>query len=176
MKKIILFLSIVFVVNAIYAQNHDADSVKKSKLRHELGFAVGTTTGMGFSYRCLIKNFGIQINCVPLVMRDGRDVTVSNGLTLFYKISSASSKTFELNLYFANSAIYRNYETNYYYQEVRETTKWNSGLGVDFKLFASPNLSFDLMIGYGQYDNFNSMLPAAEAAMFFILNRNKHHH
>lgn len=159
----------VMAVN-IQAQNDDSlQAAKNRKLKNFIGIGAGFTTGVGISYRFVPGKVGFQATVGPYYMDYGNDAFISCGLTLLKKI--AESKYNNLYLYLGNHYIYRSYKDynhNYYSSDETFTEEiWNTGVGLDFEFVSTKKVVMNIMLGYMQFNSFESLLPTIDAALYY---------
>ena len=166
MKTKLLILIILFSCS-VYAQ----DSISpKPCIKHYVGAGAGFTTGYGLSYRLIYHKLGAQLNFGPQATRGGSS-TISNGLTLLFKITELEETN--LFLYWGNHAFYRREVRFDYWNGSNYYTKslnWNSGMGLDIELNKNKRFVFNLMFGFAGYNTFETLNLTGEIAAHFRLN------
>lgn len=142
MKKSTLIIVLLFVINISYAQEAKQDS---SSGNHYIGLNVGSSTGLGFSYKYVKNRLGLQLSGIP-VYRDG-DLWASAGAGLTYRSKKAiiTNKKF-IPLLYAGTSIVVGSEREAIYLQYFSTAV---GFGFDHKF--AENFTFSLMGGYGVY-------------------------
>lgn len=135
MKFLLNLLFFVFVL-----QTHAQTDTKKTT--HQLGLHFGTTTGVGFSYRCWLERFGFQATTLPSFTSTTtqKRFFLSVGASLLWKFSE--SETVDFFGYLGNHFAHFNSSDNLYALGV--------GTGVYIKTLEVLNLNFQ--IGYGLYN------------------------
>jgi hypothetical protein len=172
MKTKLLFVLFLMATSSftLFGQSKtELDSIAKAgrKFANSIGIGAGTTTGYGFSYRYFGRKNGVQINFFPLIDNANKTATISAGLTLLHKLFVA--KKTNLYLYLANSYLYNKSSSYYYnYNYINSyTEKWNTGLGVGFEWDTEKSLVLNIMAGYAQYNSFQTLTLAGEAAIYY---------
>jgi hypothetical protein len=166
MNKLFLtsLLSLILFMPQLFAQ-HNTEPPKEPEYRNHFGIGAGFTTGIGFSYRYMAKKVGFQVNVGPYVADHGDRVLASFGLTLLKTISEARSIDFYA--YLANcynydqKVIHSNPKSYHIYDS------WNTGLGVGFEWDTRKRVVFDLMVGYAQYNTFETLFFTSEMALYY---------
>ena len=178
-KKILILSSILFIF-ASRLLSQDIQTIKQveapPKYKNYFGFGAGFTNGYGLTYKFLPGKFGFQITCLPIFRDYGKEASIDLGVTLLKNIVQNSNNSFFL--YFSNCYIYTSNKSGYYssypnYNYVSttiKTSKWNTGLGAGFEFDTRKRIVMDIMIGYAQYNNFQSLLPTGELAVFYRFN------
>jgi hypothetical protein len=138
-KKIVLLLVLITSITIGYSQD---DKLK----RNEFGCHIGSTTGMGLSYRHWLGNEGFQITAVPI---KGEFRSYYNaGLT--YLHSFYHSTHIEFYGYLAGNYIYDDQKSDSWYSDGYHNEKVNLGIGPAFAFGCV--VKINLMVGYGLYD------------------------
>ena len=175
-----------FLTFALCFSSYGQDTLKQKsdfvqKYKWGIGLGLGATTGLGFSLKYHPKRIGIQLNFIPYIDNENSEKFISAGLTLTHDLEKTKYSNFYL--YFANSLIYRSFQTTYdeYTPYIGYTTyyntdsylKYNSGLGFGFEFDTQRRVVLNLMGGYAQYDWFNKLFFTAEAAVYYRFGNNK---
>ncbi|MEX2483124.1 MAG: hypothetical protein WED10_01100 [Brumimicrobium sp.] len=165
--KAVLTVLIFFISFVLLSQegikNESSDS---SSPAHSLGFHLGSTTGMGLSYRFLPKKLGIQATFLPVFNGNG-GMFLSSGLSILYKLKS--SRRVDLFGYLGNHLTYRESAPGFY-GEQNVNRNYHVGLGAGINLHAWIDvLDISFQMGYGVYSvNENPRsLPAAEIGFYY---------
>lgn len=154
---------IFFVSSIIYSQEEPKPS---SSPAHSFGFHLGSTTGMGLSYRYLPNKLGVQATFLPVFNGDG-GLFISSGFSIMYKIQS--SRRVDLFGYLGNHFIYRE-NPNYGFEGKNINRSYQMGLGAGINLHAWIDvLDISFQLGYGVYNVNKSprSLPAAEIGFYY---------
>jgi hypothetical protein len=142
-------------------QSADLDNKKPFYFKHNLGVATGFTTGWGLSYRYFPGKFGCQTNIIGYKDVDNGDLSV--GATLLYSLYTT---------YFSNLYLYQANSYYYKYPSVSNDfglspNTFNHGLGFGLELITNEHYAFNLMLGYGAFQNFTRISPTIELALFY---------
>ena len=131
--------------------------------KHGLGVAAGFTTGYGLSYRNWSDHFGLQFTFAPYM--DDRETTLSFGGTFLYNFIQAGDVNFFA--YQGNHLRYRNFKyPNSSPNDEGLIYNTGVGMGLEFPLFIK-RLRFNVMVGYGAYNNFTELNITGEGGVFF---------
>ncbi len=170
----------------LFVNAQTEENQKERKFTHAVGMAAGATTGVGFSYEMGIKRYKLQITGIPVFSQNREFYSI--GINNKYVLKELSSKVDLISYlaahYLSTEDRFDSYPSPCYYDNygnyicppianynIKEEY-FNVGLGggVDIKIF--PDLSFQLMVGYGLYSN-NSVLTrgtvTGETAFFIKL-------
>lgn len=159
----------------------ESDSTfNKVQLNHELGLALGTTTGYGIGYRVWAGKIGGQIVGAPFKTTDVEQYNV--GLTLLYSLVKTDIYRFFLyqsnqyrssNTYYAATSYYDGTtQINYIYAPpTQKSRNWAHGIGMGFDIFrpvekANP-FGITFMTGLGSYKNFTAANLTAEFSVMY---------
>jgi hypothetical protein len=104
MNKYIIYIFIFLVSNLGFAQEDQTSDILKSK--HSLGLQMGTTSGVGFSYRYMPKNFGVQV--VGIAGSVMEDFISSTGVSLLYRFHEA--QRIDVFGFFSGHLLYNRYD------------------------------------------------------------------
>ena len=168
MKTLILILSLSLSSAAIFAQN-DSTSGKPVK-SNEFGVHLGATTGMGFSYRHWVDNFGFQITELPI--KDSYETFNSLGVSVL--VSIMENDHLRVFAYWGNHFTHSKYTYDEYditgtysHSKTEITNKWHTGFGPGFEF--GTKVRFNLMAGYGFYDILGElqMQPTGEIGIYY---------
>jgi hypothetical protein len=166
MKKLFVttLLCLFFIIPEMFAQDV-TEPPKTPNYKNHIGIGAGFTTGIGISYRYVAKKTGFQVNVGPYIADHGENITSSFGLTLLRRF--VETRTTNFYAYLANSYNYQrkliNANPNYY--DIKDS--WNTGLGVGFEMDTRKRVVIDLMIGYAQYNTFETLFFTAEMALYY---------
>jgi len=165
-KTAVLISFILFVANAAAQDTLSSDN----KFKHYVGFAGGTTTGYGMSYRMLCGKNGLQINAAPMSNKYNKNYNA--GVTLL-RCLNEEAKT-KLFVYLSNSLLFNRSYNRYCYPPpcksvTYDTYKYNTGLGLDFEFKMFRSVVFNLMGGIGAYNSFESINLAVEGGIHYKL-------
>ncbi|MEX2485643.1 MAG: hypothetical protein WED10_13815 [Brumimicrobium sp.] len=161
----LLFALLFFVISPTFSQEvEEPDNHVLSKKNH-LGVNMGSTTGMGLSYKYFGRKLGVQITGIPVFQGNGY-YFVSTGVTALYRIKT--SDHIDLVSYLGNHMIFS--RTNGYQsanvqpfgpsttvypvdpEATVESTHYNIGLGAGVDIHLSRFLDMSIKAGYGLYD------------------------
>lgn len=137
------------------------ESKKPFYYMHNLGVATGFTTGWGLSYRYFPGKFGCQTNIIGY--KDVNTGDLSVGATLLYSLYTTNFSN--LFLYQANSYYYK-YPNDPNGFGITPNT-FNHGLGFGLELITNEHYAFNLMLGYGAFQNFVKISPTIEVALYY---------
>lgn len=179
MKTKLIVLLISCSTFAAYSQGAITKNVQ-----HRLGLHAGTTSGLGLSYKAVIKDkYEIQLTTLPFASKN--DKFIFSGVNLGYKFSNNKVMDFLLLVSASNNyESYTNEGYTYYdysgYTVVEPSTtvttnKFNSSLGLGFQLGATEVFKLNFQVGYGLYDMFSAnwrTLPSIGIGFDFRLARN----
>lgn len=149
--RIILFTLILIVLSLgrSEAQNEDSAPIEnKVKIGHGLGFAAGTTSGYGLSYRIFFNRLGIFLTYAPYQNEEESTYVLGYG--------------FLLNLVEGEKAIFFLYQSNVLIKQGGTAdnagTYSNHGLGLGIELIIAKAVGFNLMGGFGIYEQ-SAIIP-----------------
>ncbi len=150
MKKRIILLAICFLSLSVFSQEEENVTNK-----NEFGVHLGSTTGIGLSYRHWFNNSGFQLTALP-ILTDEYDF-VSAGLTFLH--SFKNSKYFRFYGYIGNHVMYNT--------DIANDFQYNIGIGPGFAFGKS--VRFNLMVGYGLYDVTDRLntYPSGEIGLYY---------
>ncbi|MEA1873793.1 MAG: hypothetical protein U9N51_05115 [Bacteroidota bacterium] len=120
--------------------------------KHGIGIAAGFTTGFGLSYRHYFDKFRVQLTFGPAITLD--DFYASVGLGLMYELGNSEKTSFYL--YQGSHLLYDSYETYAFF---------GVGIGLEFVVFKQ--LSYNIMLGYAAWENFERFLPTGEMGFYY---------
>lgn len=149
------------------------------RIRHEVGFSAGTTTGLGPTYRLWLNRYGIQINA-HTALKENREF-YKFGYCFFFSLLRTPVNNFFLyqgnNIRFISEYQMRSNwpiswdpmpYTNY-------TQKGDASLGLGYELFQGPGklnpIGLSIMTGLGAYDNLKTISYSAEIAVLYKFNK-----
>lgn len=162
MKTLLLTLVLSLLLIPLHAQGEQKDQT--GSLPNEFGIHLGSTTGIGMSYRHWFNKFGIQVTGIPFKTKD--EFFSSLGLTAMY--SFVEKKTVRVFGYLGNHYIHdqRNVD-NGTTVEKKYKDRWAIGIGPGFSL--GRTVAFNIMAGYGMYDILGQMtiMPAGEIGLYY---------
>ncbi len=158
-----------------------AENPKPEYGPHQVGFCLGSSTGMGPGYRYWPGKFGLQLAFLPYKVdskwndlldvqgyaenifsyqhpSEGQETFISIGLTGLYAFKQYKSYT--LLSYLGNHLIIT---------ENDEIYNIGGGVGISFET----RVGVSLMLGYGAYDILNTLkfFPSGELGVFFRFNK-----
>ena len=169
MKKIILSF-LLLVGGTTFAQ--EEVEVSKKKIYHNIGFNLGSTTGIGPSYRLQYGIFKYQIAFLPVTTID---MWINYGGMFGVDLHKTETTNFfvysGVNGIHTRSVYYDSYSGERYETEDR----LNIGLGAGIEKVYSNNISVNLMFGYGTYMSINRnpiLSIAGEIGLFYQFNKN----
>ena len=166
MKTLLLILALMCSSSIIFSQEN-------TNMKHndddEFGIHIGSTTGMGLSYRHWFNKFGVQVTGLPY--KDNHEFFSSAAVTMMYSI--LKSEHIRVYGYLGNHYTHHKLtvETDWngstYLSSTTEiTNKWHIGFGPGFSL--GTTVAFNIMAGYGIYDITGNLLllPAGEIGLY----------
>jgi hypothetical protein len=178
---LILMLLSYLLLNSDLRAEGEIDTMKTLRIRHELGFAAGSSIGYGPAYKIRINRFAAMGTFAPNV-RMGREQYFA-GLSFQYMLQSTPVSNFFL--YQGNrmiSTTQYNYTWNlppFSPPWMKETVKeflFSHGIGLGYEMFSRPEkknpLAFSLMGGWAAYDNFKSGMFSVEMSILYKFRRN----
>ena len=155
MKKLILSIIIISFSFCASAQN---DSIYTPS-KHFFGLNIGSTTGIGLSYRYWPTRLGAQITAAPIILPNNKHF-ISLGFSALLKFKE--TKNFTIYGYLSDHALIIN----------NNEPINNIGIGGGFKYVFFETLEFNLQVGYGVYsvntDDINSKI-AGEISIYYQL-------
>ncbi len=164
MKRLTICILLCLLIFGDLAQAQDNDIKESGKdYKNHIGLAAGFTTGLGFAYRFMDKGWGFQVVAGPYVADHGDRVLASLGLTLLKGI--AESRTMSFYGYLANSYNIDKHDEDY--GNVYKEDSWNTGIGVGFEVDTRKRVVLDVMVGYAQYNTFETLFFTAELGLFY---------
>lgn len=177
MKKFFLLcLFGQFLSYGAFAQE-SAEKTEIKIYKNEFGFNVGSSTGVGFSYRHWGDRFGVQATLLPY--KERKEMFISSGITGLFTLNKTQwVRTF---LYWGNHLLVNDEQyyvssytdSNGYVQNVYDTrnkARYITGFGMGFSL--GRVVAFNISFGYGAYDLFSgfdnvSFLPTGEMGLYW---------
>ncbi|MFZ6052462.1 hypothetical protein [Halocola ammonii] len=155
-KTITIALIVLITPIFTFAQEEVTIKEKKDevssfmKYNHDLGFAIGTVTGVGLSYRHWFNNtklqkFGIQATFAPYLINKNYQ-EYHGGISFLYRI--ADSEHVSLFMYQANSIEYADSRPSSSDNDRDVYSMISNGLGVGVEILALKHLSINVMTGY----------------------------
>ena len=167
MKKTLLLIPILLFCFIGFSQSSDdyvitnKDSLKADESpKQAFGLNLGSTTGLGFTYRFFPNKFGFQLTAIPIFLGNG-ETFVSAGASLMYKVKE--SRRIDLFGYLGNHLIFfaGNNSSNYSHQI-------GLGAGINMHVWIDV-LDISIQLGYGAYDVNHSPVSflAAEFGFFY---------
>lgn len=164
MKKITSLLALLLFTNIILLGQYRVELPKKP---HGLGFAAGTTSGYGLSYKYFPNKFGFTINTVFYIEKIEKNLDIGGML----KYSLNESHYHKFFAYYSAYYRYRydryiTFPNTYPYNPVwvvDEVSRFSTGPGFGVELF-NYRLSFVMHVGVGAYNNFRTFSMLAGGA------------
>lgn len=167
MKKILFLIPLLLICFVGFSQGSDdyvitnKDSIEVDESpKHAFGFNLGSTTGLGLSYRFFPNKFGFQLTGIPVFLGNG-GMFLSTGLSLMYKVKE--SRRIDLFGYLGNHFIYTTGtgSSNYSHQI-------GLGAGINMHVWIDV-LDISIQLGYGAYDVNHSPISmlAGEFGFFY---------
>jgi hypothetical protein len=166
--------------NLISSMEEPDSTTNRVQLNHELGLALGTTSGYGIGYRVWAGKLGGQIVGAPFKTTDVEQYNV--GLTLLYSLVKTDIYRFFLyqsnqyrssKTYYAATSYYDGTtQINYIYaQPTLKSRYWAHGIGMGFEIYrpvekANP-FGITFMTGLGSYKNFTQANLTAEISVMY---------
>lgn len=152
-KFIFIFCLIIFSFSGL-ASNGQVDTISYDR---QIGVHAGSTTGVGYSYRQWMGNFGVQATAI-YGKKEGR--FGSAGLSVMYSIHQTSYTRF---YWYLGNAIYYSKEAYSNYSEYF----YDIGSGPGFAF--GRDMQFNLMFGYGIYNSNEglSIFPTGEIGLYY---------
>jgi len=170
-KNLSIAFMLLFITSASFSQDTtpegetlEAQAVDPTKGTHYLGLNVGSSTGIGFSYKYTKNRFGFQLSGIPIFTNGEFWASTGIAMTLKSKKSLTSSSKFAPLLYFGAHIItqrhqqyeYLSYEDYYPYEpisseKVTEITMFSTAFGFGFDYKIDKHFLFNFMTGYGLY-------------------------
>jgi len=172
MKKVILIIiSLFFLLSISYSQ----EKLEKKYKQNLIGINIGSTTGIGFSFKHWQNNLGVQISGLPVKINNDFDYSI--GLTGFYSIKR--KKHFNMFVYTGHNLMTKNFDfiiemLNPLYsildtKYLKDTPNYNASIGFGTELGKNP--IFTVKFGYGAFSIFkqDNFFPTVEIALHFKL-------
>ena len=166
--KIIMSVLIMMLIHQLSIGQNESGEKEISGYRNALGIAAGFTTGYGLSYRYTPARFGIQTTFAPY--KDDYTSHYCIGVTFIYNLFETEKVNFYL--YQANS--YRHTKSKDFYSnyngwpETKSVTEFfNNGIGFGLEFIFLRRVSFNLMGGYGAYNDFERLSLTGETGLYF---------
>lgn len=155
MKNLVFFIFVMFMFQVSSAQETESPSKN-----HHVGFHVGSTTGVGVSYRYWPKRWGIQVTGTPFFRRGDRYII--GGLSAMYKIVDGNRVDFFG--YLGNEIIHQSVKLWVYdsatggskQQRFRDNV-FNIGLGLGLKFDIGKAINLNIQGGWAVYDAFGEI-------------------
>ena len=143
----------------------------EEKSEHALGVALGMTTGYGISYRYSPSKFSFQLAFSPY--KTEREYKFVTGLSFYYKV--VDNKKVDFFVYQANELILEERYVGFYdpyfgpisQGKIENHDHMNHGIGFGFEFLIKNRVTFNLMGGYGAFENFNTITPTIETSLFY---------
>ncbi len=161
-----LIIIILLITSNIFGQGLK-DS--ETQVHQYIGFAGGSTTGWGISYRYIENKYGFQANLFGGYERN-KQANLDIGGTLLYQVDEAANNN--LYLYYSNMLYYYN-DMQYNQNPItgqyisNKSLMWNTGVGFDIEFNTSRQIVFNLMLGFGAYDSFKMVTLAGEIGVHY---------
>lgn len=171
MKNGLISLLLIFSGIVCYAQENQETSVEtSSKITHDLGIAGGATSAYGLSYRIHIERLGAFITYAPFKTDNISQHNLGFGF-LFSLIEGQKANLFlyQSNYYFKETETDKrhDYQTGKI-EEVKEVNShMNHGLGLGMEFIIARAVGFNIMAGYGAYNNFEEIGITLEGGLYY---------
>lgn len=139
-------------------EKEKAPDKEKVAINHNLGFAWGTTSAYGLSYRFYVNRFGIFTTYSPYI---DKEITAHHlGYGILFNLIEGESSTLFL------------YQSNYYMwefnkQEDFKTQYSNHGLGLGIEFIILKVIGLNAMMGYGSYKDFVHIGVTVEGGLYY---------
>lgn len=157
------------------------DSMKTVRIRHELGFAAGTSISYGPAYKIRLNRWAGMATFAPFIRYNVENYFA--GLSFQYMLQSTPVSNFFV--YQGNRMMSRTrYNTTWDLPPfspigMKETKKeylFSHGIGLGYEMFSRPEkknpLALSLMTGWAVYDNFRSGMFSVEMSVLYKFRRN----
>jgi hypothetical protein len=161
MKNLTLLTLLLFAFNLSFSQELSTDSMVTG---HSIGLNVGSSTGIGFSYKYVKSRHGIQLSGIPIYSDGDLWASFGGALTLRSKSAIANNKDFIPLIYAGMSMIAGNTSNSL-------RLEWASAaIGFGFEYKVTDRVVYTIMAGYGLYvgGDINTNL-AGETGLHFRL-------
>lgn len=145
----------------------------EEKSEHALGVALGMTTGYGISYRYSPSKFSFQLAFSPYKTED--EYKFVTGLSFYYKV--VDKEKIDFFLYQASEFVLEEryvdfyngpYYLHPYYGNYKENNDHvNIGIGFGLEFLIKKRVTFNIMGGYGAFENFKRITPTIETSLFY---------
>lgn len=180
MKKTILGLALLGIVLNGFSQETlpEVTETSETKPIHFVGIQAGTATGVGFSYKLISNNFGVQITGIPIFSEDA--FWSSAGLTLTYRFGPKNfmEEPIRFLIYAAANHLYNKSSYEDYYLSGGAYTitdidqQVNTAIGFGVEYTSLERFNFNVMAGYGLYldGNFKTNL-SVEAGVHYRIGK-----
>ena len=180
MKKTIIALSLLTISLNSFSQetSPEVKEIAQNKPLHFVGIQAGTATGVGFSYKLISNNFGVQVTGIPIFSEDS--FWSSAGLTLTYRFGPKNfmEEPIRFLIYAAANHLYNKSSYEDYYLNGSSYTitdidqQVNTALGFGVEYTSLERFNFNVMAGYGLYldGNFKTNL-SVEAGVHYRIGK-----
>ena len=172
------FLSVVF--SLCFIVNTFGQSPDNLPHKSGVGFSVGSSIGSGFSFRYNVsEKFGVQPTVTfPLYNINDKyefnKSTLRIGISLYYNIVVKDYIRFFAyggGKYVRKIRLEERYlEQNWVTEEI-ELTNYAGGIGFGLEFYIKPNIGFNVMLGYGAFDNdgdFKTGISGESSILFYF--------
>ena len=175
MKKFLLIVfSFYFVLNSF------GQSTDNLPHKYAAGFSVGSSIGSGFSFRYNVsEKFGVQPTVTfPLYNIEDKyefnKSTIRIGISLYYNfVVKDYIRLFAYGggKYVRKIRLVERYlEQNWVTEEI-ELINYAGGVGLGLEFYIRPNIGFNVMLGYGAFDNdgdFKTGISGESSILFYF--------
>ncbi len=175
MKKLLLIVFSFYFISSSFGQ-----SLGNFPHKDGIGLSVGSSIGSGFSFRYNVSDrFGIQPTVTfPLYNIEDKyefnKSTIRIGLALFYNfVVNNNIRFFSYGggRYTRKIRLEERYlEQNWVTEEI-ELTNYAGGIGFGLEFYIKPNIGFNVMLGYGTFDNdgdFKTGISGESSILFYF--------
>jgi len=187
LKIFLSFLLMIILNNFIYSNDNlelikwEPETNTERVYRHEFGWAVGTTTGSGISYRYWFNEWGIQFTFLPNYIIYTKDINYNNykfsffsiGFSILYQNKIGDWSRFFLYLSLCNYVI-QNYNINNEGYQTTISGAFNIGFGPGIEFFINKNIGLNIMGGFANYNlyiysyNQTERIPVSQSFLITI--------
>lgn len=142
--------------------------------KYAIGAAAGFTTGYGLSFRYMPSKLMFQLTFAPY--HDSQTDRYSAGIAFLYIISRTKTVNlflYQADHYYYNSQVssiqvYAPFSSTPTTTQTRTTDNYfNIGIGTGLEFIIRERFSFNIMLGYAAYNNFNILNLTGETGLYF---------
>ncbi len=160
LKTLQVLLLLFFWQLSVFGQEQDSTETKIVH-RHAMGLSIGTSIGVGPTYRYMSEKFGFQVAFAPNINSTRK--TYSSAITFFMKLKEKE----KMNIYLYQANHYLNfYSSEKDGKDVYEYFFVN-GIGAGIEFIINKRIAYNFMLGGAGYKNFKWFYPSVEMSLLF---------